>query len=320
MVKRIFCLSVVLLFLSSVVTVYGASHKEYFEQGKKAYKNKQYTEALDNFRKAVSGKPGKAKYHYNLGLAARKLNRYREAYEALAKAKELDPGLGFTKKRGDFFKKLEEMKSRAGTAAGKAAAVTGSHKEFFEFGKKALKNKQYNAALINLRRAVAGNPGSAKYHYNLGLAARKMKNYREAYDAFVKAKELDPGIEFTNKRDDFYKKIKEMRNRAGSAPVERTPASTTAKKKKKSSGFRIGIFAVLAVIVLIIVGKVRGRKDRLVSDDSGQTMVQKGSRFMGGSKRFWGRPGRGRRDPGFDDARMYDDYSRDHGIHSCQIR
>ncbi len=102
---------IILLFLGQAIT-HAKSHKEHFDKGKKAYKKKDYLEAYDQFKKALQKEPEKAKYHYNFGLAARKLKRYRDAYNAFSNAQILDPGIGFTKKKSEFRKKLAEMRAK----------------------------------------------------------------------------------------------------------------------------------------------------------------------------------------------------------------
>lgn len=323
--KKILCLFVVLFFFFASMTAAAASHKEYFEAGKKAYKSKQYTEAYRNFKAAVGEVPDKAKYQYNLGLAARKLKYYGEAYNAFIKAKELDPGTGFTKKKDDFFKKIEEMRSKAGSTVQKPAATALSHKEYFESGKKAYKNKQYKQAYEYFKLAIAQQPVIAKYYYNLGLAARKLKNYEAAYRALLKAQELDPDLEFTNKREDFRRKLEEAKFQVDSNVEEKQPiASTTkeVKKKKKKGGFPFFRVIIGAVIALFIIGKARRKKrigaaappvqggDDLLEND--RSRVISSTQYEHGRKvPFWKRRKK-YRDRSYDDHRYYDDHSRDH--------
>jgi tetratricopeptide (TPR) repeat protein len=318
--RKILRLFVVFMLSTTLMTVSAVEHKEYFESGKNAYKNEQYKEAYENFKIAVANSPGTAKYHYNLGLAARKLNYYWEAYDAFLKAQELDPGIGFTNKRDEFFKKLDEMKVKAGRGVGKPAQPSLSHKEYFESGKKAYQEKQYNRAYEFFKKAIALEPGVAKYHYNLGNAARKIKNHREAYEAYLKAQELDPDIEFTNKRDEFFKKLEEAKYQVDSK-VKSPIVSAAETKEKKKGGFPIVPFAGIGGIILLYIIARSRRKARVgaVAAPPGEDLLENdrsrvvsSTQYVHDSKpRFWKK--RKYRDSTYDDHRLYDDHTRDHG-------
>lgn len=114
MIKKLPAFFVIMCFFFMTYYMEAASHKEHYERGKKAYKQRQYMDAYDNFQKAVAKKPDKAKYHYNLGLAARKLKRWQIALDSFKKARQLDPKMGFTKKHFEFYKKIEELEERLG--------------------------------------------------------------------------------------------------------------------------------------------------------------------------------------------------------------
>lgn len=221
--KRVIFLLLV-IFLSGALLVQGATDKELFNQGKAAYKSKRYSSAHDYFKRAVALNPTKAKYHYNLGLAARKLKSYREAYEAFSKAKQLDPQMKFTKKHQDFLNKLEEMRRHVPMESGPGRTDDeGSYAK----GKAAYKNKQYQAAYNYFKQAARANPTKANRFYNLGLAARKIRYYREAYGAFTMAQQLDLQLSFTKKKQDFRNKLAEMQKKSSQKPA--------AKKKQGDS-------------------------------------------------------------------------------------
>jgi tetratricopeptide (TPR) repeat protein len=76
-----------------------------YEQGKRLYDAKDYAGALEKFDLAATLEPGKARWQYNRGLALRKLNRNREARDALLLSRKLDPEY----KRAEIDGKLREM-------------------------------------------------------------------------------------------------------------------------------------------------------------------------------------------------------------------
>lgn len=187
------------------VLLYGDEADDLFQQGKSAYSAKDYNEAYELFGRVVRLEPGVARYQYNLGLAARKLNKYGVAANAFTEAKRLDPAIGFTNNRDEFERKLSDMLRMAETDSGDDPALKA-----FTNGKSAYKSKDYIKAFDYFQLAVNLEPGNAQYQYNLGLAARKLNKYETAANAFREAKRLDPEISFTKNREDFEKKLDEM--------------------------------------------------------------------------------------------------------------
>ncbi len=88
-----------------------------YEQGKAAYDAKQYGEALEHFDRCVDMDPSRARWHYNRGLALKKLGRDREAREAFADSRRMDPEY----KRAEIDKKVSELKDAPSPAAPAAA-------------------------------------------------------------------------------------------------------------------------------------------------------------------------------------------------------
>jgi tetratricopeptide (TPR) repeat protein len=78
---------------------------EVYEQGKRLYDAKDYAGALERFDQAAAIEPDKARWHYNRGLALRKLDRFAEARDALLHSRTLDPAY----KRAEIDDKLREM-------------------------------------------------------------------------------------------------------------------------------------------------------------------------------------------------------------------
>src|SRR5262249_10072604 len=63
---------------------------------------------------------------------------------------------------------------------------------FLESGKQYADKGQYDAALIQFRRAAKTDPQSAEAYYQLGIIELRLQNLRDAYGALTKATELDP--------------------------------------------------------------------------------------------------------------------------------
>lgn len=65
--------------------------KAKFEEGKKIYWEKSYTEAANLFKQAAYLDSSTAGYHFYHGIALAKMKKFREAQEAISKAITLDP-------------------------------------------------------------------------------------------------------------------------------------------------------------------------------------------------------------------------------------
>lgn len=76
-----------------------------YEQGKALYDAKDYAGALEKFDAAIALEPSKARWHYNRGLALKKLKRDDDARAALLKSRELEPDY----KRKEIDEKLYEL-------------------------------------------------------------------------------------------------------------------------------------------------------------------------------------------------------------------
>ena len=202
-----------------------------------------------------------------------------------------------------------------------SAVLYGTHEDRFERGKASYKNKKYQSAYIDFKAAVSERPDIAKYQYNLGLAARKLNYYREALDAFLEAKRLDPGIGFTNKERDFLDKIKEMESKAGGGSTaarqqttktdERYEPAAKDKKGKKKGGLPTWFLVLCGVVGLGVLIRVLGRKKRgLPEDEDRDTTGTGGVSGIGGVTRVSGTGTRYRtyRDDDYQDRDRYDDY------------
>lgn len=76
-----------------------------YEEGKVLYDQKQYAAALGKFEEAARLEPTRARWHYNRGLALKKLHRDDEARAAFLDSQRLDP----TYKSDEIRQKLGEL-------------------------------------------------------------------------------------------------------------------------------------------------------------------------------------------------------------------
>lgn len=93
-----------------------------YEEGKVHYDAQRYQEALERFDRAAELEPGKARWHYNRGLALRQLGRTTEARAALLRSRALDPGY----KREEIDDKLAALEPGSAHPADSADSAKSS--------------------------------------------------------------------------------------------------------------------------------------------------------------------------------------------------
>jgi len=88
------------------------------QEGKDAYKKKQYQLALEKFNQAAKKNPKSAEAQYHLGLTYARLGQYESALEAYKKAQQLDPKITFTKPER-FKERFSEAEAKVKQGEGK---------------------------------------------------------------------------------------------------------------------------------------------------------------------------------------------------------
>jgi len=130
-----------------------------FMKANEYYNKQDYEKAVAGFQEAISLSSGNWAYHFNLGLAYKKLNRLSEAREAFGKAVELNPGSFSANK---------------------------------ELGELLAREEQYEAAAGYYKRAVEISPNDPDAHYNLGACLVNLGQGEQALGNFQKTIELKP--------------------------------------------------------------------------------------------------------------------------------
>lgn len=92
-----------------------------YEQGKALYDAKDYAGALGKFDEAIALEPDKARWHYNRGLALKKLKRDGEAIAALLESRRLDPEY----KRAEIDGKLSELGASSSSTSPSSSGGSG---------------------------------------------------------------------------------------------------------------------------------------------------------------------------------------------------
>ncbi len=120
---------------------------------------KQYQEAEQRLRQALTLAPKNAQIYYQLGVALQNLNNIQPAGQAYLKATQIDAN------HGKAYQSLGVLFARAG---------------------------QFPKSLTLLQRAVELEPQSYEAHFNLGLVQANLKAYDKAIARFQQALKLNP--------------------------------------------------------------------------------------------------------------------------------
>lgn len=116
----------------------------------------------------------------------------------------------------------------------------------YEEGKRAYDAGDHSTALRRFNQAIGLDPQNPRWHYNLGLAHRKLENHQAAAQAFRRVRELDPDY----KRAEIDDKLASMGISAGGGP------SRLAGKQEKG-GADAGRWIGGGLALVVIVGVVR---------------------------------------------------------------
>ena len=131
--------------------------QRYFDQGDKYFEQGLYSEAIQEYKKAIEMKPDWALAHNNLGLSYTKINNQNLAIQEYNEAIQLDPNLA--------------------EAHYNLASVYYDQRDFVR-------------AISSYNTALKINPHMAEAHYNLGAAYYETKRYDLARKEAMEAQKL----------------------------------------------------------------------------------------------------------------------------------
>lgn len=202
--------------LLALLSLPGVLLADAFDDGKESYKAGDYSGALALFQQDVRDNPKHANGWYNLGLTYYKQKQYADAVFAFRRAKQEDPGVGFTT-RAKFAEKLAAAEEKAGiTSTGDSQATPGAGRAGYDEAKARYDAGDYTGAAEGFREFLQSHPNDARGWYNLGLSYAKLKRYDDALQAYARAERADPALSFTSKGK-FAEKVDEAKRKAGAS-------------------------------------------------------------------------------------------------------
>lgn len=173
--------------------VFNSVATDHYNLAVEAQQRKDYSTAVEEYKKAISANDRQAHYHYSLATALYSLKRPKEAMGALDDALALDPNYheayslygrihhdaGSYRKAGAYYLDAINHGDRSADAylqLGYAHNQMGNHGKAVEY----------------FQKAADMEPNNLEYAFNVGMAYFKAVNYTEAITIFEKILETDP--------------------------------------------------------------------------------------------------------------------------------
>jgi len=167
-----------------------------FVQGNKLYAENKFAEAAVSYEEAVKLNTTHWAYHFNLGLAYKKMEKSEEARTAFSRAQELNPGsYSATKELAESLAKAGKYEE-AKVLYRKALEVSADEPDaFYNLGLCQVSTGEPEAALESFSKCIALKPDYADAYYQLGTVYIGQNKVKEAVESLEKFLELAPGHE-----------------------------------------------------------------------------------------------------------------------------
>ena len=193
-ISAVVAVSLALVFATGCSRDPNVRKQKYLESGKRYEASGKYREAAIQFQNALKFDKNFAPAHYELAKALLKLNNVLPAYSELMKTVELDPlNLAARIDLGDLLL-AGRAPDRAEVQAKSVLAIDANNADAYALLSGIAQYNRNNAeALKNIQRAIAINPGRARYHTALALyESADPANEANVEQELNKAASLDP--------------------------------------------------------------------------------------------------------------------------------
>jgi tetratricopeptide (TPR) repeat protein len=193
MAVKLFAGILIGLALAAAVLGTTPSDRKAHQRANEALRNGDYEGAEKQFREALAKDPHDKEARLGLSFALLKRKLLQDAYDHAARVILADPLsarahalLGSAVlASGEFKNSVEEFRTALSFEDNEALAIAGlAMIDFYE--------NRLDASIRGLRRAVNLDPGEPDYIFDLGQAAARSENYKEAADAYEKFLNIAP--------------------------------------------------------------------------------------------------------------------------------
>lgn len=160
--------------------------------GLSALQQDRYQEAVGYLKKAIQGQ-SKPLYHFNLGLAFKRLGQINEAIDAYRECLKKDPKLIRAWSNLGNAYRTQDRNYEAERCYKKAIDLEPDNAlAHFNLGILYHLEKRYDDAIRAYRRTIKYDPSNAKAFSHLGTLYSKLGRYQKSLHYYQKAIELDP--------------------------------------------------------------------------------------------------------------------------------
>jgi tetratricopeptide (TPR) repeat protein len=166
----------------------------YMARGNNYFAQSLYSDAIDDYRQAVSLQE-RPKIYINLGLAYKRRGDVDSAIETFEKLLELDFS---EQKRYEVLMNLgrlyfeQQLYTEAIEQFDRALKINTTPAAFYNLGQARLRNEDFTGAIEALQEAVQQDPQNFPVYVDLGYAREQTEDYRGSIRAYERALELKP--------------------------------------------------------------------------------------------------------------------------------
>lgn len=175
----------IVLALAGSASAITVGDRKAHQRANQALRSGDYENAEKQFREALAKDPHDTEARLGLSFALLKRRLLQDAYDHAARVILADPlssrahallGSAILAS-GDFRNSVEEFRTSLSIDEGEALAIAGlAMVDFYE--------NRLEASIKGLRRAVGLDPSEPDYVFDLGQAAARSENYKEAADSY----------------------------------------------------------------------------------------------------------------------------------------
>ena len=168
--------------------------------------SRRYTEAIENYSKAIELNPKLVEAYNNRGLAYADLVKYDEALKDYNKAIELDQNHSNSYiNRGNVYEKLERYFDAIEDYTKATELNPNDLKAYYNRGIVYQALEKYSDSIADYTKAIELNPKLVEAYNNRGLVYQVLERYSEAIADYSKAIELNPSYAMSyNNRGGLY--------------------------------------------------------------------------------------------------------------------
>jgi len=167
-----------------------------FLKGNKLYNENKFPEAVASYEEAIRLSQSQWAYHFNLGLAYKKMDKSEEARAAFSRALELNPGsFSVTKELAESLAKAGNYQE-AKMLYRKALEISADDPDvFYNLGLCEVSTGESEAALDSFSQCILLKPEYADAYYQRGTLYIGQNKTQDAVENLERFLELAPGHE-----------------------------------------------------------------------------------------------------------------------------